>query len=42
MLPANPQELSDNAGDFAVTLITLADPNQQTVRVDDTESPPAS
>ncbi len=37
-LPANPQSISDNNGDFAVTLITLADPNHQTVRVDDNGS----
>ena len=35
VLPANPQSISDNQGDFQVTLITLADPNHQTVRVDD-------
>ncbi len=34
-LPANPQVMNDNAADFEVTLITLADPNQQTIRVDD-------
>jgi hypothetical protein len=33
-LPNNPQAINDNNGDFAVTLITLADPNHQTVRVD--------
>ncbi len=33
-LPGNPQEINDNNGDFEVTLITLADPNHQTVRVD--------
>ena len=33
-LPANPQTISDNTGDFEVTLITLADPNHQTVRID--------
>ncbi len=38
VLPANPQSISDNNGDFAVTLITLADPNHQTVRVDDNGS----
>jgi FlgD Ig-like domain len=37
-LPANPQSISDNNGEFAVTLITLADPNHQTVRVDDNGS----
>jgi len=38
VLPGNPQTISDNNGDFAVTLITLADPNHQTVRVDDNGS----
>jgi len=38
VLPANPQSIADNAGDFQVTLITLADPNHQTVRVDDNGS----
>ncbi len=33
-LPVNPQAINDNTGDFAITLITLADPNHQTVRVD--------
>ena len=37
-LPANPQSISDNNGDFQVTLITLADPNHQTVQVDDNGS----
>jgi hypothetical protein len=37
-LPPNPQVLNDNAGDFSVSLITLADPNEQTIRVDDTGS----
>ena len=35
VLPANPQSIGENTGQFAVTLITLADPNHQTVRVDD-------
>jgi len=39
VLPANPQSIADNAGDFQVTLITLADPNHQTVRVDDNAGP---
>ena len=39
VLPANPQALNNNSQDFAVTLITLADPNQQTVRVDDNAGP---
>ncbi len=34
VLPGNPQEINDNNGDFEVTLITLADPNHQTIRVD--------
>ncbi|MCP4293296.1 MAG: hypothetical protein GY780_15840 [bacterium] len=34
VLPANPQAINDNNGDFEVTLITLADPNHQTVRAD--------
>jgi hypothetical protein len=38
VLPANPQGISDNSGEFTVTLITLADPNHQTVRVDDNAS----
>ncbi len=38
VLPANPQSIADNQGDFQVTLITLADPNHQTVRVDDNAS----
>ena len=38
VLPANPQSISDNNGDFQVTLITLADPNHQTIRVDDNGS----
>ncbi len=38
VLPANPQQLADNTTDFSVTLITLADPNQQTIRVDDNGS----
>ncbi len=33
-LPSNPQAINDNNGDFQITLITLADPNHQTVRVD--------
>ncbi len=33
-LPSNPQAINDNNGDFQVTLITLADPNHQTVRAD--------
>ena len=37
-LPLNPQELNDNTTDFSVSLITLADPNQQTIRVDDNGS----
>jgi len=37
-LPANPQTLNDNSGDYAVTLITLADPNEQTIQVDDNGS----
>jgi hypothetical protein len=35
VLPGNPQSISDNQGDFQITLITLADPNHQTVQVDD-------
>ena len=35
VLPANPQELNDNLGDFQVALVTLADPNRQTVEVTD-------
>ncbi len=35
VLPSNPQALNNNSQVFAVTLITLADPNQQTIRVDD-------
>lgn len=35
VLPANPQELNDNLGDFQVSLVTLADPNRQTVEVTD-------
>ncbi len=35
VLPSSPQSLTDNSVDFTVTLITLADPNQQTVEVDD-------
>ncbi len=38
VLPANPQSIGDNQGDFQVTLITLADPNHQTIRVDDNGS----
>lgn len=38
ILPGNPQSIADNSGDFQVTLITLADPNHQTVRVDDNAS----
>jgi hypothetical protein len=38
VLPSNPQTLNDNTSVFDVTLITLADPNQQTVRVDDRAS----
>jgi len=38
VLPANPQSISDNQGDFQVTLVTLADPNHQTVQVDDNGS----
>lgn len=38
VLPAPGQEINDNNGDFQVTLITLADPNHQTVRVDDNGS----
>ncbi len=38
VLPANPQSIGGNSGDFQVTLITLADPNHQTVRVDDNGS----
>ena len=34
VLPANPQSIGGNNGSFQVTLITLADPNHQTVRVD--------
>lgn len=37
-LPGNPQTLNDNAGDFSVSLITLADPNEQSIRVDDNGS----
>jgi hypothetical protein len=37
-LPSNPQVLNNNTADFSITLITLADPNQQTVRVDDNGS----
>jgi hypothetical protein len=37
-LPSNPQQLADNSSDFLVSLITLADPNQQTIRVDDNGS----
>lgn len=35
-LPANPQQLNDNLGDFQVALVTLADPNRQTIEVTDT------
>jgi len=35
VLPANPQQLHDNLGDFQVALVTLADPNRQTVAVTD-------
>lgn len=38
VLPAPGQAINDNNGDFEVTLITLADPNHQTVRVDDNGS----
>ncbi len=38
VLPPNPQALNNNFQDFGVTLITLADPNQQTIRVDDNAS----
>ena len=38
VLPVNPQSISDNNGDFQVTLITLADPNHQRVQVDDNGS----
>ena len=41
-LPGNPNTISGNRGDFNVTLITLADPNHQTVRVDDRSSPVAA
>ncbi|MDY0109759.1 MAG: hypothetical protein RBT60_07460 [Candidatus Krumholzibacteria bacterium] len=34
-LPANPQQLNDNLGDFQVALVTLADPNRQTIVVTD-------
>jgi len=34
-LPASPQTLNDNTSEFEVTLITLADPNQQTIEVTD-------
>ncbi len=34
-LPGNPQILNDNLGDFQVALVTLADPNRQTVVVTD-------
>ncbi|MFO7655121.1 MAG: FlgD immunoglobulin-like domain containing protein [Candidatus Krumholzibacteriia bacterium] len=37
-LPGSPQALNDNTSEFQVTLITLADPNQQTIRVDDRAS----
>ncbi len=33
VLPGNPQTISDNYGDFQITLITLADPNHQTIAV---------
>jgi len=35
VLPANPQVLNDNLGDFQVALVTLADPNRQTIEVTD-------
>ena len=35
VLPSNPQQLNDNLGDFQVSLVTLADPNRQTVEVTD-------
>ncbi|MBD3222945.1 hypothetical protein GF314_17080 [bacterium] len=35
VLPANPQQLNDHLGDFEVALVTLADPNRQTVEVTD-------
>ncbi|MBE0565777.1 MAG: hypothetical protein IH621_07480 [Krumholzibacteria bacterium] len=38
VLPVNPQAIATNSGNFQVTLITLADPNHQTVRVDDNGS----
>lgn len=38
-LPANPQQLNDNTSDFSVSLITLADPNEQSIRVDDNGGP---
>jgi len=37
-LPVSPQSLNSNQAEFAVTLVTLADPNQQTVRIDDDDS----
>lgn len=39
VLPASPQVFNDNTADFSVTLITLADPNQQTIRLDDNGGP---
>jgi hypothetical protein len=35
VLPGNPQLLTDNLGDFQVALVTLADPNRQTIQVTD-------
>ncbi len=35
ILPSNPQTLNDNVGDFQVALVTLADPNRQTIEVTD-------
>ncbi len=35
VLPGNPQQLNDNLGDFQVALVTLADPNRQTIEVTD-------
>jgi hypothetical protein len=35
VLPANPQQLNDHLGDFQVALVTLADPNRQTIEVTD-------
>ena len=38
VLPAGSQVLTSNRAEYSVSLVTLADPNQQTVRVDDEDS----